>query len=71
MTSYPLTDELIEKIKKESYLIADSNINRHLLYHNVTRQLVKLVTVSTLDKDTVIKIASGLIGLYTTDQNQK
>jgi len=71
MTSYPLTDELIEKIKKESYLISDSNLDKSLLFNRIKRLMLSVYIKPDLDKDTLIKLTSGLIGLYTTNQNQK
>jgi len=71
MTSYPLTDELIEKIKSESYLISDSNLDKGLLFNRIKRLMLSVYIKPDLDKDTLIKLTSGLIGLYTTNQNQK
>ena len=71
MTPYPLTDSLIEKIKSESHLIADANIDRNLLLNKVKRLTLGAYIISKLDEKTLIKLTSGLIGLYLIDQNQK
>lgn len=71
MTTYPLTDKLIEEIKHQSYLIADSNLDKAVLFNRIKRLMLNVYMKSDLDEETLIKLTSGLIGLYTTNKNQK
>lgn len=71
MTAYPLTDKLIEEIKQQSYLIADANLDKGLLFSRIKRLMLSVYMKPDLDEETLIKLTSGLIGLYITNKNQK
>lgn len=71
MTAYPLTDRLIEKIKNESHLIADADLDKTFLFNKVKKLMLSIYFNPNLNEDTLVKVTSGLIGLYLTDQNQK
>lgn len=71
MTTYPLTDKLIEEIKQQSYLIADANLDKTVLFNKIKRLMLSVYMKPDLDEETLIKLTSGLIGLYTTNKNQK
>lgn len=71
MTAYPLTDKLIEEIKQQSYLISDANLDKAVLFNRIKRLMLSVYMKPDLDEETLIKLTSGLIGLYTTNKNQK
>ena len=71
MTAYPLTDKLIEEIKHQSYLISDANLDKAVLFNKIKRLMLSVYMKPDLDEETLIKLTSGLIGLYTINKKQK
>lgn len=68
-----MLDQLLEQIKSESMAVQDLPIEQYALLCDRIRKICFSITYGSiqLDDKTIVKLTSGLIGLYSMQQNRK